>query len=147
MYGSCGKVMYSYVSVSQSVCPQGDSHVTITQDAMDLTVHGPHTSDMEPPWPWPWPCPLLVTSGGHHWRPVQTFSLEDPPPLTPPPLVLTSGGDTEACTVGKRTVPTGMLSSIIVVIAFCINLGNACARWVSNITIQTYQSRIQEKYF
>ena len=23
--------------------------------------------------------PLLVTSGGHHWRPVQTCSLQDPP--------------------------------------------------------------------
>ena len=26
--------------------------------------------------------PLLVTTGGHHWRPVQTSSLEDPPPST-----------------------------------------------------------------
>ena len=58
------------------------------------------TSDMGPlapdPWtpqpPWtsdmlqqPWPCPLLVTSGGHHWRPVQTCLLEDQPPPTPHP--------------------------------------------------------------
>ena len=35
--------------------------------------------------------PLLLTSGGHHWRPVQTCSLED---LTPPPtqVLITSGG-------------------------------------------------------
>ena len=32
--------------------------------------------------------PLLVTSSGHHWRPVQKSSLEDPPL---PQLVLTSG--------------------------------------------------------
>ena len=39
------------------------------------------------------PCPLLVTSGGHHWRPVQTFSfgftVQGP---NPSPMVLTSGG-------------------------------------------------------
>ena len=45
---------------------------------------------------------LLVTSGGHHWRPVQKCSLEDPPL---PPLVLTSGGMvTKARTVGKQAV-------------------------------------------
>ena len=46
--------------------------------------------------------PLLVTSGGHHWRPVQKCSLEDPPlPL----LVLTSGGMvTKVRTVGKQAV-------------------------------------------
>ena len=33
----------------------------------DLTVQGPPS--------------LLVTSGGHHLRPVQTCSLQDPPPL------------------------------------------------------------------
>ena len=32
--------------------------------------------------------PLLLTFGGHHWRPVQTCSLED----LPPTLVLTSSG-------------------------------------------------------
>ena len=35
------------------------------------------------------PQPLLLASGGHHWRPVQTCSLEDLPPPSPP---LTSGG-------------------------------------------------------
>ena len=34
-------------------------------------------------------CPsLLVTSDGHYWRPIQTFSFEHPPY----PRVLTSGG-------------------------------------------------------
>ena len=28
------------------------------------------------------PSPLFVTSGGHHWRPVKTCSLQDPLPLT-----------------------------------------------------------------
>ena len=44
------------------------------------------------------PCPLLLTCGGHHWRPFQTCSPEDP--LSP--LVLTSA--IEACMVGKRMV-------------------------------------------
>ena len=73
--------MFSYVSVcqsvSQSVCPQGGLHVTITHDALNLTVQPP-TSNMG--------TPLLETSGGHHWRLVKTCSLEAPPP------VLTSGG-------------------------------------------------------
>ena len=32
--------------------------------------------------PQPWPCTLLVTSGGHNWRPVKTCSLEDPLPTS-----------------------------------------------------------------
>ena len=31
--------------------------------------------------------PMLVTSGGHHWRPVQNCSFQDPPSLP----ILTSG--------------------------------------------------------
>ena len=57
----------------------------------------PPTSDNEPlsaP-----TIPLLVTSGGHYWRPVETCSLEDPPKP-----ILTSGGDTESCTIAKRAV-------------------------------------------
>ena len=52
---------------------------------------GPHCTP-HPPSPQPWPPrhqtwdTLLKTSGGHHWRPIQTCSFEDPP------LVLTSGG-------------------------------------------------------
>ena len=79
-----------------------ESYVTITHDALDLTIQelqeawpspsdmGPHC--MEPPQPWPpfwtrditlwgplWPRPFLqVTSGGLDWRPGQTFSPEDP---------------------------------------------------------------------
>ena len=37
---SCGKIMFLVVSV----CPWGVSHVTITYDALDLTVQGPHAS-------------------------------------------------------------------------------------------------------
>ena len=62
------------------------SHVTITHDALDLTakgpsqLHSPWTSYQELPWLWPSPGhqtwdPLLLTSGGQHWRPVQTCSL------------------------------------------------------------------------
>ena len=39
-----------------------------------------HTLDLGPNPP-PWRCtpsPPLLTSRGHHWRPVQTCSLEDP---------------------------------------------------------------------
>ena len=37
---SCGKVMFSVVSVSHSVCPQERSHVTIIHDASELAIHG-----------------------------------------------------------------------------------------------------------
>ena len=84
----------------------------------------PPTWNLGPPHPWPQPpylnmgetldhpnlpwhgilvplapvTPLLVTSGGHHWRPVQTFSPEDPHQYWH--LVAT----TEANTVGKWAV-------------------------------------------
>ena len=48
------------------------SHVTITHDAFDI----PRTWKLGI-----YPL-LLLTSGGHHWRPVQTCLLEDYPPLT-----------------------------------------------------------------
>ena len=79
-------------------CSQGVPHITITNDALDLTVQrapGSTPRDgtsltLAPPghqtWDPPAPAPLLVTSSGHHWRPDQTCSLEDPPP------VLISGG-------------------------------------------------------
>ena len=52
---------------------------------------------------------LLVTSGGYHWRPVETCSLDLT--LQPPPQVLTSGGhkSTYGWQVGGM-YPTGMLS-------------------------------------
>ena len=93
--------MFSYVSVCQSVSPQGGPHVTITHDALDLTVWGsqsqpcPQTCDSptpgpSPPWTsdmgchsTPSPSFLLVISGDHHWKPIQASSLEeDPPPKT-----------------------------------------------------------------
>ena len=59
-----------FTGVCVSVCPHGGPRVTITHDALDLTVqalscrHGtPH------------PYPLPVTSGGRHWKPVQMCSL------------------------------------------------------------------------
>ena len=58
----------------------------------DMGSTPPRIPDMGPT-PSPWipdmdlP-PQLLTSGGHHWRPVQTCSLED----SPPQLVLTFGG-------------------------------------------------------
>ena len=54
--------------------------------------------------------PLLLTSGGHHWRPVQTCSLENiPPPLI---SVLTSSGGHENTYSWQAgiTHPIGMLS-------------------------------------
>ena len=45
--------------------------MTITNDALDLTVQGPSPPDMGPSG-----LLLLVTSGVHHWKPVQTCSLD-----------------------------------------------------------------------
>ena len=81
---SCRNVIYSVVIVRHSVHKKGvGSQVTIT--------HGPPqppcTPDMGLPrpahqtWDHP-PQPLAVTSGGHHWRRVQTCSLEDPTPTS-----------------------------------------------------------------
>ena len=67
--------------------------MTITHDAMDLSVQGSPVLTLMPPdmgpdctgiSPWisemtvQGPLPVL-TSGGQDWRPVQTCSLEDPP--------------------------------------------------------------------
>ena len=93
---SCGKVMVLYMSVHQSVCPQGDypwfigTHCTdpCPSPALYMGPQGP-------------PLPLLlVTSGSHHWRPVQTCSLQYSPP------VLTSSGRWSMVT---STHPTGIL--------------------------------------
>ena len=85
---SCRKVMFSVMSVHQSVIltTEGASHVTITHDALDLTIqrHPQHGVSLHRD-PWAWNLIIEVTSGGHHWRHVQTCSFEDPP-------VLTSGG-------------------------------------------------------
>ena len=107
---SCGKVMFSYVSLSVR---GGVSHVTIIYDVSSLCrTHTPSPS--------PSPIPsrdigpqdlpgygrgtLQVAPGGHHWRPVQTCSLQDPPPLFP-----TSGEARPSVQTGG-THPTGILS-------------------------------------
>ena len=53
-------------------------HVIIAHDAWDLIVKGNHPPILEMA-PIPTSAPLLVTSGGHHWRPVHFFSFKDPP--------------------------------------------------------------------
>ena len=91
----------------------GVSHLTITYDVLDLTIQGPAPQDMfrlvqlEPHCTGTspsltGPLPLLVTSGGQDWRPVQICSL-DGPLLLP---VLTTG-DWSGQTGG--TNPTRML--------------------------------------
>ena len=42
----------------------------------------------------PHPLPLLLTSGGHHWRPVQMWytQLKLVHLMTPPPVLTSSGG-------------------------------------------------------
>ena len=74
------------LSISQSVCPT----------ALVTPEHQIRDS------------PLLVASGGHHWKLVQTYSLEDPPP---PPVVTydwQAGG----------THPTGMFSCYSCIYAY-----------------------------
>ena len=61
--------MCSQVSVCHSVLGEVGPHVTITRDALDLTVQHPPPPDMGHGDPHPWPYSLLVTSDGHRWRP------------------------------------------------------------------------------
>ena len=63
-------------------------HVTITHGALDFTVQGCHLDPLSLPIPHSqsWPpdirhmalVPMVVTSGGHYWRPDQTRSIWDP---------------------------------------------------------------------
>ena len=84
-----GKVMF----LQASVCPWGGG--------------GSKSHDMGPGYPTRPPTwDLLLTSSGHHWRPVQTCLLEDLPPIphqigTDNLVVTTEAGGTH---------PTGMLS-------------------------------------
>ena len=83
-----------------------------------------YPQDIPYPYPYPWDIPnpldipyfqayntpLLLISGGHHWRPVQTCSL-DPYLSVPTPLLLTSSGGHRnlfRCKAGSKH-PTGML--------------------------------------
>ena len=83
--------MFSHVSFCHSI--QVGSHVTITHDPFDLCVQpSPMALTLASPWTWhltvegtplwTWTSlyrdRLLVTSGGHHWRSVQTYSFQDP---------------------------------------------------------------------
>ena len=54
----------------------GGPYMTITYDALDLTVQG--RLQPNPPPPRPEDSPLLLTSGGHYWRPVQTCHFRTP---------------------------------------------------------------------
>ena len=75
-----------------SFCPEGGSNVTIIHCELDLTVRG------LPTWGTSLYRPLLVTSGCHHWGPVQTSSLEDSSHQ------YRHLGATETVTVGKWAV-------------------------------------------
>ena len=84
---SCMKVMFSVVSVCQSLCPRG--WVLCDHYPWCIGSHCtgplPQTSDLVPQ---TW-APLLVTLGGDHWKPVQAYSFDDLP---------------EACMVSKQFV-------------------------------------------
>ena len=89
------------------VCLQGWSHVVITQNALDLTVHQPppptrHRASLGRKLHSP-----LVTSGGHHWRPVQLDHFR-----TLPKPVLTSGGYGSMYGLHKQVVRI-LLESVI----------------------------------
>ena len=99
-----------FTGVCLSFCWEGwGPHVTITHDGLGHEYPLLWIPDMGPP---PIPDigpthhPLLLTSGGHHQRPVHTCSLED----LPLPILTSSGGhrNTYGWQVGG-THPTGML--------------------------------------
>ena len=76
-----GKVMFSYVSI----CQQGGAMWPLSMMHWTSVYRSyPFPPDMGSQGPIVLP---LVTSGGHHWRPVQTCSLPEPS------LVLTSSGE------------------------------------------------------
>ena len=68
---TCGKAMFSVMSVCLSFQSAGRSRVTITHDALDLTVKDPQTWHLTvqgpslDKGPQCTGTPLLVTSGGH----------------------------------------------------------------------------------
>ena len=89
---------FSHVCQSVSHSVDRGCHVTITHDALDLTVQplDPQLPDMGPHWTGTIPVPAPSRHGtsldrntfsargicGHLWRPVQTCSLQEPrPPL------------------------------------------------------------------
>ena len=106
--------MFSYMFVRQSVSLStgGGGIWPITMMSWTSLYRAPHPAQAPTsldirhgiPEPQPQPHSLLVTSGGHHWGPFQTGSLEDPP-------ILTFGGhrSTYSWQVGGMH-PTRMLS-------------------------------------
>ena len=79
-----GKVMFSVVSVSQSFCSRAFSPAPPPHPSPDMGTHCAGTPPPSHLWTWNLtvqgpPPPLRVTSGGHHWRPVQSCSLQDTP--------------------------------------------------------------------
>ena len=105
--GSCGKVMFSVVSVCHSVQRADGFHVIITHNILCITVQldmGSHCTEAL--------SPLLMSSGGQNWRPVQLLRLVHP--RTP----LTSADiwwlwkHVQSAQVGSMH-PTGMLSCFI----------------------------------
>ena len=86
-----------------------------------------HGTWLPTPSPWTWdlrtytPSPLLLTSGGHHWRPVQTCSLKDLPHSTHQYWHLSVA--TETCTVGKRVVRI-----LLPVLEYCLVITTASSK-------------------
>ena len=68
---SLGKVMFSQVSVYPDINASGVDNMEM-HHGIGQMVGYPETSDLGPN-----PLPLLVTFGGHHWRPVQFCSFGD----------------------------------------------------------------------
>ena len=62
--------MFSQACVCLSIGWIGN--IKCVMDRSYARVPSPRTSDLGPP--------LLMTSGGNHWRPVQTFKFGDLPP-------------------------------------------------------------------
>ena len=89
--------------------------MTITHGALDLTVQPPSIPPMLVPMDIGHETLLtphqLLTSGGHHCRPVQICSLEDSPPLH---AVLTSGGQSTYRWQASSMNPTAMLSLFLI---------------------------------
>ena len=113
---SCGKVIFADTCVRNFICSTGVSHKMWAPGGGEAWNYyswciSPHCTAPTPPPPWqgtspycPWTYnltvqgPLLVTSGGQYWRPVQTLFTGG---AFPP--VLTSGG------YWSHSNPTGIL--------------------------------------
>ena len=78
---SCGKVMFSQASLCSR---EGVRYIMDRPYPREHTLPPRHT--LQPGIPYP----LLLTSGGHLWRPVKTCSIKALPPALP--TVLTSSG-------------------------------------------------------